>query len=273
MPPSLVDLLRLALWLALLAAVFVPVERAFALHRAPLFRPEWFTDLGYYFVNGLVPTMMLSLPLAALAVGSAWLLPEAWTGFVAGWPMWLRVLAALVVADIGSYWAHRWSHEIPLLWRFHRIHHSAEHVDWLVNSRGHPFDFVFTRLFGLVPVYALGLGGGQPGTDGLLLALVTVVGTVWTFFIHANIRWRLGPLEALVSTPAFHHWHHTRERAHIDRNYAALFPVIDRLFGTHYLPRRWPASYGIPEPVPKGLARQLSAPFRPAAEVPAAKRG
>ena len=52
------------------------------------------------------------------------------------------------------------------------------------------------------------------------------LGIVWGFFIHANLRWRLGPLEWLVATPAFHHWHHSRND-HINRNYASTLPLLD----------------------------------------------
>ena len=83
----------------------------------------------------------------------------------------------------------------PLLWRFHAIHHSAEHLDWLVNTRAHPFDMVFTRLSGLAPVYLLGLAHTTGPHIDPAVAIVTIFGTLWTFFIHANIRVRLGPLE------------------------------------------------------------------------------
>ncbi len=154
------------------------------------------------------------------------------------------------MGEIGFYWGHRWTHEVPLLWRFHAVHHAPEHIDWLVNTRAHPVDMVFTRLCGMVPLYVLGLGGPAQGgaiagADSVVPALVVIVGTLWGFFIHANVAWRFGPFEWLLATPAFHHWHHV-VAGPINRNYAAMLPVLDRLFGTHHLPRReWPAAYGI----------------------------
>lgn len=74
-------------------------------------------------------------------------------------------------------------------------------------------------------------------------AALIVLGTLWGFFIHANLRWRFGPLEWFVTTPAFHHWHHSRHE-HINRNYASTLPFLDRLFGSYYLPRHWPAEVG-----------------------------
>ncbi len=68
---------------------------------------------------------------------------------------------------------------------------------------------VFGRFCGLVPIYVLGLGGPVGPSGSLVPVLVALIGMVWGFFIHANLRWRFGPLEWLISTPAFHHWHHT----------------------------------------------------------------
>jgi sterol desaturase/sphingolipid hydroxylase (fatty acid hydroxylase superfamily) len=179
---------------------------------------------------------------------------------LAVWPLWLKLPLVFLVNDFGVYWYHRAAHAHPRLWRFHAVHHSAEHIDWLVNTRAHPVDMVFTRLAGLVPVYLLGLA--QATRSGLdpAVALVMILGTVWSFFIHANVRCRLGPLEWLVSTPAFHHWHHTNDE-HRDRNFAAIFPWLDRLFGTAWLPRHWPPVYGIDATVAPTLSGQLLDPL------------
>lgn len=192
------------------------------------------------------------------------MLPAAVTGASAALPLWARMVAAMIVGEIGFYWGHRLSHEIPLLWRFHAVHHSAEHVNFLVNTRAHPVDIVFTRLCGLTLLYATGLAAPVGPNPTFVPALILFIGSFWSFFIHANIRVRLGWFEHLLSTPAFHHWHHSR-RDHIDHNYAAMLPVMDRVFGTLYLPATWPVDYGTDTPMPTALPAQLLAPFRPAA--------
>ena len=93
-----------------------------------------------------------------------------------------------------------------------------------------------------------------------MTAWVMISGTLWSFFIHANVRWRLGPLEWLISTPAFHHWHHTNDE-HRNRNFAAIFPWLDRLFRTLYLPAHPPPVYGIDGHMSKTLAGQLIDPL------------
>lgn len=266
-PPLTAVLLSLSAWLAGLAVVFVPLERLFAARPREVFRAGLWTDLGYYFLNSLLPAVLLAPPMAAVAWAVARVMPPGVLETTAAWPLWARLAVGLVVGEVGYYWGHRLCHEVPFLWRFHAVHHSAEHVDFLVNTRAHPVDMVFGRLCALAPMFALGLGTPLAGTGGLLSGglvpvLVTLAGTAWGFFVHANLRWRLGPVEWLVATPAFHHWHHTRSGP-LNKNYASTLPALDRLFGTHHLPAAFPADYGISGEMPAALVDQLVHPLFP----------
>jgi sterol desaturase/sphingolipid hydroxylase (fatty acid hydroxylase superfamily) len=142
------------------------------------------------------------------------------------------------------------------------VHHSAEQLDFLIDTRMHPIDMAFGRLSGLIPVFALGLG--TPTAAGSMIPVVIVLtGTMWGFFIHANLRWRYGPLEWLIGTPPFHRWHHAFTPA--NRNFASILPCIDMIFGTYYSPKgQLPSRYGIPMPMPNSLSAQLVGPFLPA---------
>ncbi|MGO8700191.1 MAG: sterol desaturase family protein [Limisphaerales bacterium] len=261
-----VNLGRLSVWLVLLVCIFVPLERLFALHPAKIWRKQVGVDLAWYFINSLVPAAIIAVPLLMLARALRGADPGGLYSAVALWPLWLKLPVVLLVSDIGAYWGHRALHSFPFLWRFHAIHHSAEDIDWLVSARAHPFDIVFTRLSALAPVYLLGLAKASANRLDPVVALVTVIGIVWTYFIHANVRFRLGPLEWLVSTPAFHHWHHTND-SNRDRNFAAFFPLIDRVFGTAWLPKYWPPVYGIDAKVPPTLAGQLLDPLSSSAHL------
>lgn len=254
----LVEIMHLSVWLLLLCAIFVPLERLAGIKRQAFFRPQFFADLGYFALNAIVVGMVLGAPLVLLGGVVHQLIPSAVLGTIAAWPAGVRLGLALLVGEIGFYWGHRLTHRIPLLWRFHSIHHSAREIDFLTNTRAHPVDMVFARTLGFIPVIALGL----TGDSSTVTALFLVLGTLWGFFIHANVRWRFGLLEHVIATPFFHRWHHTND-ARRDGNYAAMFPFVDHLFGTYQSPDHWPAGYGIDTAMPASLGGQLLEPFMP----------
>ena len=82
--------------------------------------------------------------------------------------------------------------------------------------------------------------------------------------VHANVRFNDEWLAKYFVTPRFHHWHHGIESEAIDVNFAVHFPWIDKIFGTHYLPKNeWPSGYGIQNhPVPNGYLKQFMYPFK-----------
>ena len=259
MPHEVSGLVRqiasLAAWLILLTLIFVPLEALAGLRPRRVWRKTIGADLFFYFFNTLFLTVVMAVPLAVLAAVSMRLLPDEYLAGVAGLPIGVRIVLGLIVSEFGAYWAHRATHENAFLWRFHSVHHSAEHLDYMVNTRAHPVDLVFVRLAAIVPLFVTGLA--QAGSGGSRVStIVLLVGTAWTFFVHANVRLRFGPLEWLLSTPAFHHWHHTNCDKR-DHNYAAILPFMDRLFGTHHLPRQWPAVYGVDAPVEQTVTGQL----------------
>lgn len=254
------SLWHLCLWLVILCVIFVPLEHLFANHPQRIFRPEIGTDLGYYVLNSLLPAVLLSVPVGLLAWTVHRFVPWRVHTIVAEAPFWARALAGVVVGDVAYYWAHRCMHTVPFLWRFHAIHHSAPHIDFLVNTRAHPIDMLISQFSGLVPLYILGLTGTIGTASGLTGVAIVLIGKLWSFFIHANLRWSYGPLGLVLSTPAFHHWHHAVSP--IDRNFASMLPWLDRIFGTYHAPRGvFPARYGIDASIPDNLPVQLLQPF------------
>jgi len=267
-----IEILRLSLWLVVLSVIFGTSERLWALHPQKFFRRDIWADIGYFFINSLLLSLLLVPPMAVLAWCLHALVPEAVRGLTVGLPLAARLALALVVGEIGCYWAHRWMHEVPFLWRFHSLHHNAENIDWLVNTRAHPLDLVFNRLCGFIPMYVVGLAQPIHNMADRVSLGVVLVGTVWGFFIHANVRWRFGPIEWLFATPAFHHWHHTNDE-HFNHNYSTMLPWMDMIFGTYYMPRKqWPPCYGINETLPEGVGNQLLYPLLPH-QAPAEKPG
>lgn len=257
------DALRACAWLFIVTTIFVPLEWLFAVHKQKLFRKSLLGDLGFYFVSNFLPAIVLAVPLGLAGYVAYWFVPGAWRETVAEWPLWLRGFAAFVVADLGFYWGHRLTHAVPFLWRFHVVHHAPKHVYFLISSRAHPVDNAFIRMCGLVPIYILGLGAPQSVQGTLVATLLMLAVTIWGFFIHANVRWRFGPLEWVLATPAFHLWHHTASEPQ-NRNFASTLPIWDWLFRTHYLPRgAFPPAYGVSDVLPETVVGQLVYPFLP----------
>ena len=119
-------------------------------------------------------------------------------------------------------------HRVEWLWRFHAVHHSSTHVDWLAAHREHPLDGLYTQFLVNAPAIVFGFAVSE------VMALVVFRG-VWAILIHSNIKLNLGVLGYLLGSPHFHHWHHARGRD--VGNYANLAPWLDVVFGTHYAPR------------------------------------
>jgi sterol desaturase/sphingolipid hydroxylase (fatty acid hydroxylase superfamily) len=233
--------------------IFRPLELAFPAKAGQrFFRPQWWTDLWfllgqYLFFNGAVLWLLGHVEhwLAVAVPGEL----RAWVG---GLNWWTQAALVILLGDVLIYWGHRLQHRVGFLWRFHSIHHSSEHLDWLAAHREHPIDSIYTILLVNLPILALGV----PVTT-----LVWFAGFrgLWAVFIHANVRLPIGPLRVLIGAPELHHWHHDRSRD--SGNYANVSPLMDVLFGTYRCPGHEPASLGVEEPMPKGYFGQLVYPF------------
>jgi sterol desaturase/sphingolipid hydroxylase (fatty acid hydroxylase superfamily) len=244
--------------LVLYSAVFVPLERLFALRpEQPVFRRQWPVDLTYFFINSLLIEVLTILTLKPAVIFFDWARVELVRGAVTLLPLPAQVLALLLVADFTQYWVHRAFHRSRWLWRFHAIHHSIEQMDWLAGSRLHLVDVIATRGLTYVPIFVLGF------SEPALMVYVFLV-AIQATFIHANVRWTFRGWQRIVATPAFHHWHHSAEPQSIDKNFAVHTPAWDLLFGTFYLPARWPSAYGLAHgrQVPPRWASQLVYPLR-----------
>jgi sterol desaturase/sphingolipid hydroxylase (fatty acid hydroxylase superfamily) len=236
-----------------LFAMFRPLELAYPAQPGQgFFRPQWATDLcfllgQYLLFNGAVLWLLERL--------SPWvhaLTPAVLRGGVASLNVWVQLPIIVLLGDLLIYWGHRLQHRFDFLWRFHCIHHSAEHLDWLAAHREHPLDSLYTILLVNLPVFALGF-------PVKALAYFAAFRGLWAIFIHANVRLPVGCLRVLIGAPELHHWHH--ERARESGNYANVSPLMDLLFGTYRRPRAEPQTLGIDEPVPSTYLGQLLHPF------------
>lgn len=242
----------------ILFILVVPMEKIFPRHRGQkVRRPKWKLDVSYAlsqpFLNifGVIFAVFISFFSFTWVLG----LVVRYFGIVEMIPGYIQPVVAFMLFDFFGYWAHRWYHEVPELWKFHAIHHSPEHMDWISGFRVHPMDFALIGPGFFFLIFA----GFSPETSGILAILQILTG----LFLHANVGWKLRPLHRLIPTPEFHHWHHANEKEAHCSNYSGFLPLWDIIFGTYYMPPdKRPEKYGVDEEIPEGMLGQLKYPIQ-----------
>lgn len=223
--------IAIAVWLAL----FLVGERIWpAAPRADLGAstvPGWRRRLGdpwrlgknaaLWLINaGLGPILVVPLTIFAAEIGPAWR-PESWAG-----PWALAV--DLVILDLWIYAWHRVNHEVPLLWRFHRVHHLDNFLDASSAGRFHAGEVALSALVRGAVVALLDV----PVAHVLVFEALVLIAAILQ---HSNLRLHAGVERALsrvIVTPSIHWMHHHAVRADTDSSYATILSVWDRLFGT-----------------------------------------
>lgn len=260
----MVQIVGILMALAGVGALLYGSERLFpAVRGQPLWRRDSRVDLLYWLVTPLAiravsKILAFGVAIIALAVLDRQIGARIADGFgpVAQQSQWLMLLELLVLGDLIGYWIHRWFHSRHL-WRFHAVHHSSRRLDWLSALRVHPVNDLVAKL---IPTAVLAcLGFPLKALAGYVLFL-----TFYSALLHANLNWSFGPLRYVIASPLFHRWHHTTEEEALDKNYAAVFPLLDLVFGTFYMPRGVPPTrFGTSRTrVPDSYIRQLAFPFQ-----------
>lgn len=242
------------------ALVFIPIEKMMAVRPLSPLRAEWRTDLAYFFMSHVLVQFVLIAVTASASTIAAFAVFPGLKAAIQSLPVWLQFLLAVFCADLAQALLHRAYHNVPPLWRFHAVHHSSRHMDWLAGSRIHLAEIVATRTVVLFPLIALGFSPEAVNGYVILVGIQAVLA-------HANLRLDFGWLEYVLVTPRYHHWHHARHRDYIDVNYAIHLPVVDMLMGTFRRPPRgaWPDEYGVMklDTVPRGFWPQTWMPLGP----------
>ncbi len=156
-------------------------------------------------------------------------------------PGWTTLALLVVAQDLAYYWQHRASHRIRWMWASHVTHHSSPRLNLSTafrQSLTYPLSGVW--LFSL-PLVWIGFTPTQVVTMGAL-------NLAYQFFVHTETVRSLGWLEAVMNTPSHHRVHHACNERYLDRNYAGIFIVWDRLFGT-FTPERERCVYGLVHPL------------------------
>ena len=176
-------------------------------------------------------TLALRVVLPVLAVGTAELAATHHWGLLnrLALPPWAAVALAVIALDALVYLQHVVSHRVPMLWRFHKVHHADRDIDVTTGARFHPVEILASMLFKMLCVGAL-------GAPAVAVIVFEIVLNASALFNHANVKLPVGLdrwLRLWLVTPDMHRVHHSTQRHETNSNYGFCLPWWDRLFGTY----------------------------------------
>lgn len=201
------------------------LERFCPLHR------EW--NDGKNDISGDIGSFVLVF--GVLDSGLKWLSPFIILALVPettsalSWPLWVQVIVATLMIELGawiSHWAH---HRYAPLWALHAMHHSTERLYTLNNFRFHPFNHILNYLITFLPPLAFGI------TPEAILGYVALSLPI-LLFQHSNIGFNFGLLNFVFNTNAVHRWHHSTVQKEGMSNFGRALVIWDHVFGTFYHP-------------------------------------
>jgi sterol desaturase/sphingolipid hydroxylase (fatty acid hydroxylase superfamily) len=171
----------------------------------------------------------------------------------------LQLFLVILIVDFFKYWYHRWTHEVPLLWRFHSVHHSLDRLEMLRASYFYPIDIFLTVGLGTLAMLMVGVGYE-------LIIFHNVFAGITGLINHSNADLRCGVFDSFLNSPGHHRAHHSVGLPGRSSNYGSFFNFVDRIFGTRYLPedQRDFGRLGLDDSyeMPETVLGQLAAPFR-----------
>ncbi|WP_299210619.1 sterol desaturase family protein [uncultured Dokdonia sp.] len=148
------------------------------------------------------------------------------------WPLWVQLLVFFIVLDFVQWFTHTLLHKYPLLWRFHKVHHSVKEMGFAAHLRYHWMENVLYK-----PLKTFGvmiLGGFEPEQAYIVHFIAIVIG----HFNHSNIKLTWGPLKYIINNPVMHLYHHAYDlpEGKYGVNFGISLSVWDYLFKTNYIP-------------------------------------
>jgi sterol desaturase/sphingolipid hydroxylase (fatty acid hydroxylase superfamily) len=234
------DLLNVSVFLV--ALCFGLAQYFFERHETPVTSgvSRWWTNGLLYFTDIAVVTIF--------AAAIAWLVQADNTKSLALLPVRdfsvpMQMAALLLVHGFVQYWVHRAGHQIPLLWSWHRIHHTDKELDATTGLRHHPFESILDYIAFLLPTLLL-----SPSPAAILSYFILTI--AFAMFAHFPTHWLSAPIDQALSliivTPRLHQLHHSTWHKETDTNYGNVLVIWDRMFGTyHAVPDKLRADFAL----------------------------
>ncbi|WP_136468818.1 sterol desaturase family protein [Flagellimonas onchidii] len=229
-----------------------------------IFRKDFWLDAFYMFFNFFIFAIFIS--------GFYNLLEVAFTNLGVtskslaivnpiSWPQWLQLLVFFILLDFVQWFTHVCLHKFPVLWQFHKIHHSVKEMGFAAHLRYHWMENILYK-----PLKTLGvmfLGGFEPEQAYIVHFAAIAIGHL----NHANIKLTWGPLKYILNNPVMHLYHHsyTLPEGRYGVNFGISLSLWDYLFKTNYIPEQSgtiPLGFPGDEKIPKSFWKQLVYGFK-----------
>jgi len=188
---------------------------------------RWFANFGLVFASSVIARLVVPIGLTAVALYNQ----EHGIGLFnqIAMPSVITIVLSMLLLDILIYWQHRLFHNVPILWRLHRVHHADAHVDTSTGLRFHPIEIILSILIKLIAVTVLGV-------PAIAVLIFEIALNGLALFNHANIRLPNAiekPLRLILMTQILHRIHHSQVVSETNSNYG--FSVIwwDKIFGSY----------------------------------------
>tara|TARA_R110000744_G_scaffold169588_3_gene287505 strand:- start:3432 stop:4313 length:882 start_codon:yes stop_codon:yes gene_type:complete len=229
-----------------------------------IFRKDFWLDAFYMFFNFFIFSIVISGVYKLLGVLFKDIGITATTLTIvdiAHWPKWLQLLVFFVILDFVQWFTHVLLHKYPVLWQFHKVHHSVKEMGFAAHLRFHWMENILYK-----PLKTLGvmvLGGFEPEQAYIVHFAAIAIG----HFNHSNIKLTYGPLKYILNNPVMHLYHHayTIPEGSYGVNFGISLSIWDYIFKTNYIPESdGKIKLGFPgdEKLPKGFWGQLVYGFK-----------
>jgi len=251
--------------LILISLIVWSLEIAFPWRKEQsIFRKDFWLDAFYMFFNFFVFSIavdglyrMLNLAYTDIGLDSNSLAIVN----IKGWPMWVQLVTFFIVLDFVQWFTHVLLHKFPVLWRFHKVHHSVKEMGFAAHLRYHWMENIFYK-----PLKTFGvmiLGGFEPEQAFIVHFAAIAIG----HFNHANIKITWGVLKYIFNNPVMHLYHHAYilPQGRFGVNFGISLSIWDYLFKTNYIPEdSGTIELGFPkdDEFPKSFWKQLWYGFR-----------
>jgi len=217
-------------------------------------------DLGFYLINLVLFALILtSLSIVAESLGS-----QVYYGLlhyfgsiekplVGGGASLIYMAVVMLAMDFGFFISHYLHHKIPVLWEFHKVHHTAPVLNPLTAFRRHPLDyFIEINIIAIMLGLVYGIFAWMSNDTLDMLSIFGVNAGVFIFLMigshlqHSHIWISYGFLNKIFVSPAMHHIHHSSAHEHVDKNMGSMFSFWDWIARTRYIPKqRQPLHLGL----------------------------